>query len=356
MSLRSVALAFVLVAAASGCSSAADEDDGVVADDAALTGDALSGSLPAGTRLTTTANVNFRSAARIADNVLRVVRRGSEVTAVGGPAQDGFYAVTYQGAQGFVSARYLARVSGGSPHDAATGDYRVTYIGDSHSDFEQSGGSFGTLGYRVAQRLAEENVPLALFAASSSAPNWWLDGTSEQAATWGYTQTVSTPARRTCTRGSKTGPCVPKLSAILSERPSLFVIEQGSNLFGRTTADVTNQVRSMIHQIDDKVDACLWVAAPTARTDQASTSEQEDVFRIISANAAPRCYVYDSRFLPRTDEAGKPVLDASGNLVMDVPMPYAESHGDGVHFGAAAGARWGDGVMIMIDWIRSRGH
>lgn len=346
------ALAATLLSLLVACSGAGSDDE-EVADDSALsdTGPGL-GELAAGATLATTANVNLRSESRIANNVLRVVPRGTRVAARGGAAENGFYAVTVDGASGFISAKYLARVNAAGADGGATASgFRVTYIGDSHSDFEGSGGSFGVLGYRVSQHLAAEGVPLALFAASSSAPNWWFDDTSDQAATWGYTQTVSSPARRTCTRGSKTGTCVPKLSDILAERPSLFVIEQGTNLLGRGSADITNQVRKMIQAIDGKVDRCLWVSAPRASTSQYAPSEIEDVYRIISANASPRCTVYDSRFLPRTDASGTPVLDAEGKLVIDVPLAYDGS--DGVHFRAEPARRWGDGVAMMIDWMRT---
>ncbi len=353
MLIRAAAFAMVLTSLVA-CSAASPDDD-AIADDSALTetGSALSGDVPAGTSLVTTANVNLRSEAKIANNVLRVVPRATRVVATGGAAQNGFYAVTVNGTAGFVSAKYLARAPAATEGGVAPGgDFRVTYIGDSHSDFEGSGGSFGVLGYRVSQHLAAEGIPLALFAASSSAPNWWFDDTPDQAATWGYTQTVPSPARRTCTRGSKTGACVPKLSEILAERPSLFVVEQGTNLLGRSAADVTNQVRRMVQALDGKTDLCLWLGPPRASASQYSPSEIEEVFQIISANAAPRCTVYDSRFLPRTDASGAPVLDAEGKLVIDVPLAYDGS--DGVHFRAEPARRWGDGVSAMIDWLRQR--
>jgi hypothetical protein len=355
MSMR--AFAAVTSLALFGCSAGVDDE---TADDSALTGDETAGSLAAGAVLVTTANVNFRSAPKITNNVIRVLPRGTTVTAVGGAAQNGFHAVTYQGRSGFISAQYLKRTGASSGDggifvgDGAANGFRVTYIGDSHSDFEGSGGSFGILGAKVNDRLTAQGASVALFAASSSAPNWWFDETSEQAATWGYTQTVASPPRRTCTRGSKTGTCVPKLNAILSERPSLFVIEQGSNLLGRSSADISNQVRTMLREIEGKADSCLWLGAPTASTSQYSEDTQEQLWQLISQNAAPTCYVYDSRFVPRTDGSGAPVMDAQGNLVMDVPLPYGGS--DGIHFSSPGATKWAAGVGTMIDWIRTRSN
>ena len=347
--LKRLAVVCLLSLAAACSSSDGDED---AADDSALT-DAteLAGPLAADTRLVTTANVNFRSAPAIGSNVIRVLPSGTPVVAEGGDANNGFFAVKYSGRSGFISAKYLKKNTGTGNGGNGTGS-RVTYIGDSHSDFEGSGGSFGVLGFKVNEHLKELGLNVAIFAASSSAPNWWFDDTSDQAATWGYTQTVSEPARRTCSRSGRSAPCVPKLSAILSERPSLFIIEQGSNLLGRTTGDITNQIRTMLAKIDGKVDACLWLGAPTARASKFSEDSQEELWQLISQHAAPTCYVYDSRFVPRAGANGEPELDAQGNLVMDEPLPYSGS--DGLHFDSAGANKWAKGVNIMIDWVRKK--
>jgi hypothetical protein len=244
-------------------------------------------------------------------------------------------------------------------HEAlATGTFSVTYIGDSHSDYEGNPhATFGFLGEHVKELMAGDGVPLSLFAASGSSPVWWFDDTQTQAATWGYTQTSSSPPRRRCFRGHQEGTCVPKLAAITSPRPSLFVIQQGTNLLGRSTTDITNQVRTMLHQIAGKTDACLWVGAPNARLTVHSKESQDQLWSIIKATASPSCAVYDSRFLPRTDGTGRPVLDPDGNLIMDVPLPYAPGAGDdGEHLSAQAAGKWAQGVALMIEVLRPRVH
>ncbi len=239
--MRSLAVVAALAScsAVAGCASA-DASDVPEEDDAALTS-ALTGTLAAGTKLKTTANLNFRSSPEISTNVLRVVPKGTELLAVGGDAQNGFYAVTHGGRTGFASAKHLALATAASPSSGtsaggtpsagpASADFRVTYIGDSHSDYGGNAhASFGFLGEHVVERMTASGIPISLFAASASSPNWWFDDTPTQAATWGYTQTSPTPPRRSCSRGGQSGPCVPKLSAILSDHPSLFVIEQGTN-------------------------------------------------------------------------------------------------------------------------------
>jgi hypothetical protein len=237
----------------------------------------------------------------------------------------------------------------------ATSDaFTVTYIGDSHSDYEGNAvGAFGYLGYHLKELMAQDGIPLSLYAASGSSPAWWFDDAPVQAATWGYSQTVPDPPRTTCRRGSKTGTCVPKLGVLTSKHPKLFVIEQGTNLLGLADASIKSQIQKMLQQIAGKVDACLWVAAPNARTSVHSQASQDALWKLVHDNAAPTCTVYDSRFLPRTDATGQPVLDAQGNLIMDVPLPYSpDANNDGEHFGKVAAGKWAEGVALMIEHLR----
>jgi hypothetical protein len=236
--------------------------------------------------------------------------------------------------------------------------FTVTFIGDSHADHEGNAhGTFGYLGEHLKELMASRRVPFSLYAASGSSPMWWFDETSTQAATWGYSQTAATPSRRRCYRGHQEGTCVPKLGVLLSPRPSLFVIEQGTNLLGRSTSDIANQVRTMISETSGKADACLWVAAPNARASVHSQASQDQLWQIIRANASPSCFVYDSRFLPRTDGSGRPVLDVHGDPIIDVPLPYSPGAGnDGEHLGMQAAGKWAEGVALVIDILRERAH
>jgi hypothetical protein len=241
---------------------------------------------------------------------------------------------------------------------AAPPAFQVTYVGDSHSDYEGNAyGTFGFLGQHLKELMAADQIPLSMFAASGSSPVWWFDDTSTQAATWGYTQTVAAPPRRTCLRGSKSGTCVPKLGVLTAGHPSLFVIEQGTNLLGRSASDITQQIRTMLRQIAGKAGACLWVGAPNARLDVHSRESQDQLWQLIRDTASPTCFTYDSRFLPRTDASGHPVLDVQGNLIVDVPLPYSpDANHDGEHLGMQSAGKWAQGVAQMIELIRSRQH
>jgi hypothetical protein len=361
------ALSVFFVAWSLAACSSSDSDPELDGASDALTGDASSlGSPAAGALLLTKANVNFRSAPKIANNVFEVIPNGTQVEAVGGPAQSGFVGVRFHGKSGFVSGQYLSLVA--APKDAGPpvvnvvpatpgGSFRVAYIGDSHSDFEGNArGAFGFLGQRVTELMAEANIPLSLYAASGSFPNWWLDDAPEQVATLGYTQTSTSPPRRSCSHGGRPGTCVPKLAAILADTPSLFVIEQGTNLLGRNASDITAQIQHTLQQISGKASACLWVGAPNARTSVHSQQSQDDLWRLIHDNASPTCVTYDSRFLPETDASGQPILDDKGDLIVDVPLPYSpDRNNDGEHFGMDAAGKWATGVAQMIESIR-RGH
>jgi hypothetical protein len=110
----------------------------------------------------------------------------------------------------------------------------------------------------------------------------------------------------------------------------------------------------MLQQIAGKVDACLWVGAPNARTSVHSQASQDALWKLIQQHAAPTCTAYDSRFLPRTDAAGHPVLDEQGDLIMDVPLPYSpDANDDGEHLGTGAAGQWAHGVALMIEHLRA---
>ncbi len=236
--------------------------------------------------------------------------------------------------------------------------YQVDFIGDSHSDYYGNArGAFGFLGQHLKELMAAKGYSFALYGASGSSPYWWFDNTPTQAAFWGYTQTSPTPKQRTCTkytsRSARTGTCVPKLSVILANLPDLFIIEQGTNLLGMSSSSIIQQINQMTHDIQNKTRTCLWVGAPNARTSVHSQSSQNTLWDLINTYASKYCYVYDSRFLPRTDSFGKPLHDARGNLIIDVPLPYSpDANNDGEHLGMSAAGKWAEGVAMMVDYIQ----
>ena len=232
-------------------------------------------------------------------------------------------------------------------------NYLITVIGDSHSDYYGNArGSFGFFGQHLNELITAAGYEFSLFAASGSNPTWWFDATPVQAALWGYTQTADSPAEKTCTKNGKSGTCVPKLSPILSAKPKLFVIEQGTNLLGYSKASITQQITQMVQTVSAKAGICLWVGAPNARTDVHPRADQNQLWALIRQYASKNCYVYDSRFLPETDSKGNPILDKSGNLIMDVPLPYTpDANNDGEHLGMTAAGEWAQGVALTIEHI-----
>jgi hypothetical protein len=103
----------LLAGPATGCSANGQGDTPVlVADDESFSADALSGSLPIGSTLRTTGNVNFRTGPSVSNGVIAVLAAGTEVVTVNRTTPDnGFWNVERQGEQGWVSGKYLGLVS-----------------------------------------------------------------------------------------------------------------------------------------------------------------------------------------------------------------------------------------------------
>jgi hypothetical protein len=98
-----------------GCASDGEGDD-PAAEDAALTGSAILGTVRAGSKLTTTARVNFREGPSKQDTVMRILPIGTTVTAVGGASENGFVNVTQGGDEGWIFGAYL-KANGGAASD-----------------------------------------------------------------------------------------------------------------------------------------------------------------------------------------------------------------------------------------------
>lgn len=102
----------------SGCLASPYDD---VADEEAITEDeALTGSLPVGTSLRTTANVNLRSGPSTANGVLTVIPLGTTVTLQDSAPSNGFYRISYGGKIGWTSGTYLEPAGGGTTGPADT--------------------------------------------------------------------------------------------------------------------------------------------------------------------------------------------------------------------------------------------
>jgi uncharacterized protein YraI len=72
----------------------------------------LNGSVPAGTSLTTTADLNLRSGPGTSNSILKVVPKGGTVTVVDPNPQNGFYNVNSAGTVGWMSGKYLQTGTG----------------------------------------------------------------------------------------------------------------------------------------------------------------------------------------------------------------------------------------------------
>ena len=128
-SLRAALLTLTMVTfGAPGCAAEAMREDPAVdePDDDGRTAEAIHGTMPAGTALVTTANVNLRSGPGRSYSALRVLATGTKVSALGGGATNGFYQVQAGATTGWTHGDYLERVgttSEGSP-PSCTGSFQ----------------------------------------------------------------------------------------------------------------------------------------------------------------------------------------------------------------------------------------
>jgi hypothetical protein len=142
-----VALATGALFLAVGCSAEAVDDTSTGGSEE-VSSDAITGTIPAGTRLVATRAVNFRSAASTSSTVLDVIPEGGVVVAAGGPSQNGFYRVTYQGRDGFAFGTFLDRETAGGGN--FTTSRTVTLLWQGNWDFLTQCDTFSTNGVRFA--------------------------------------------------------------------------------------------------------------------------------------------------------------------------------------------------------------
>jgi len=120
--LLKLTLAASLVLAAA-CTSSTGFDQGV--DETAALSDELSGGLPVGTTLVTTASLNLRSGASTSKSILDVMPPGSTVKTLDASPVNGFYHVSYGGSTGYAYGAYLTKASnngGGGGGGGSAGD------------------------------------------------------------------------------------------------------------------------------------------------------------------------------------------------------------------------------------------
>jgi len=112
--LAPLAAVTILALSLAGC---AAEDD-PIAGEVGESSDALSGSVSAGTKLVTTARLNFRASPSTSASILETLATGTQVTATG-DAEAGFYQVDHAGRRGWLFGAHLERASDGSSSGGA---------------------------------------------------------------------------------------------------------------------------------------------------------------------------------------------------------------------------------------------
>jgi rare lipoprotein A len=115
-SLLGLALLVTPVLAA-GCAAPSDED---AAEESGATGDALTSGVASGTHLKTTANLNLRAEASTSAEILRVMPKGTVVTALG-QTKNGFFLVDSDGDEAWAYGKYLTPTSGSATTGGTAG-------------------------------------------------------------------------------------------------------------------------------------------------------------------------------------------------------------------------------------------
>jgi hypothetical protein len=109
---------FVLLAIAAAavvaCSSAGDVEEAPASE----TGEAVSESVPVGTMLRATSDVNMRADASTSAAQIKTIPSGKQVEVLVAAPSNGFYRVRHEGDEGWVFGRYLVRAD-----DSSAGEY-----------------------------------------------------------------------------------------------------------------------------------------------------------------------------------------------------------------------------------------
>src|SRR5262245_18803505 len=134
MKIRTALGLFVVAALAgpAGCAPASTPSSEPLTEDAVVEGEGVTGTLPVGTQLKATGNVNLRSGASTTASILHVVPAGSTVTVESSTPSNGFYKIKHNGSVGWSSGKYYEPA--GTPPDGtlepgatltATGDVNL---------------------------------------------------------------------------------------------------------------------------------------------------------------------------------------------------------------------------------------
>jgi hypothetical protein len=174
---RSLVLAALVLTPlfAAGCSAETDDD---AAKESGASDNALTAGIAEGTKLTTTARLNFRTQPSTSATIIRVMPVGTVVTALG-ESKNGFLHVSTNGDDGWAYSTYL-KSNGASapsaPSTGSTGGHTTTPLpSDSSNDSAQGVGAVQTCKasfYDEGQQTAngERFDPNALTAAHKTLP------------------------------------------------------------------------------------------------------------------------------------------------------------------------------------------
>jgi hypothetical protein len=129
LSLVTVAVSLFVVG---GCSAAPDDPDSDdlvgASEEVDARSDGLSGPVAAGSKLTSTANVNLRTGASTNYQILHVVPLGSQVTVVESTPNNGFYKISHNGTVGWSYGQYYKTVDSGGSGDSSDPSLRAQAI------------------------------------------------------------------------------------------------------------------------------------------------------------------------------------------------------------------------------------
>jgi uncharacterized protein YraI len=125
-------VAAVAIAFPPGCAPAtAPPDSKELTEDPVASGEGLTGSIPVGTELVATGNVNLRTNASTSSSIIRVIPNGSKVTVQSSAPSNGFYKIKHNGTVGWSYGAYYEPTGGTSGSQpvgtnlVATGDVNL---------------------------------------------------------------------------------------------------------------------------------------------------------------------------------------------------------------------------------------
>lgn len=198
---------------------------------------------------------------------------------------------------------------------------KILFIGDSHA--------IGLFGRELFSRLQTKYpaTELYFYAVCGSSPSWWVNGHETKCGYWqldfsGHEiKTIQAPT--------------PDLNVLLHTiKPSLIIVEQGTNLIKFNSADVKQEVTQLIDFIKAITPAkIVWVGPPDARA--YSKKAIKSTFLSISEVCTvqrPKIALIDSRRLTR----------------------YPKSAKDGIHYNGIEGqiqhTKWANEVAKVINF------